>query len=157
MVPVLRRVTAVLSILAISSLSCGGREDEVADTSASIDASAVADTAAVPGEGSELRLMNAGHIFIPYGGISGDSLSMPAGADARATAEAVRERILSGRSSFEEMALQYSGETDAVLPLFTMGALAWPLDSVVAALGPGEVSGVVSTRYGFHILKRLDL
>ncbi|OPL18781.1 MAG: hypothetical protein AVO35_13065 [Candidatus Aegiribacteria sp. MLS_C] len=157
MVPVLRIIPPLLSFLTISSLSCGGREGEVADPSDSSDTPAAADTMTASGEGTELRFMSAGHIFIPSGGMQSDSLAAPAGADARATAEAVRERIVSGRSSFEDMALQYSGETGAVLPLFTMGALAWPLDSAVAALGPEEVSGVVGTRFGFHILKRLDL
>lgn len=71
----------------------------------------------------------------------------------------IQNEILSGQATFEEMAFNYSHCTSAVdsgrLPDFTCGAITEELDSTIFALEPGEISGIIRTRFGYHLVKRL--
>jgi len=71
----------------------------------------------------------------------------------------IQDDILSGQATFEEMAFNYSHCTSATdsgrLPDFTRGAFTEELDSTVFALEPGEISGIIRTRFGYHLVKRL--
>jgi len=86
----------------------------------------------------------------------------PAGAeqreDARARNAAIRARAVAGEG-FADLARHYSehptrqwgGEHD---PL-ARGQLAPPLEEATFSMQPGEISGVIETQAGFHLL-RLD-
>lgn len=58
---------------------------------------------------------------------------------------------------FGALAEQYSEDSTAArggdLGFFSRGAMVEPFDNAVFALQPGEVSGVVETVFGFHIIK----
>ncbi len=80
--------------------------------------------------------------------------------DALQLIRVIQDEILSGQATFEEMAFNYSHCTSAVdsgrLPDFTSGAITEELDSTIFALEPGEISGIIRTRFGYHLVKRLD-
>ena len=75
----------------------------------------------------------------------------------RAIAALLRERVTRGES-FEQLARQYSNDPGTApdggdLGWMNRNELFAPLDSVVFALQPGEVSDVVQSMYGLHVVK----
>jgi peptidyl-prolyl cis-trans isomerase SurA len=80
-------------------------------------------------------------------------------AALRAEAEALLVRIHDGES-FEELAKQYSddpsGEGGGDIGTFSKGDLVPEFEKAVLALKPGELSGVVQTQFGYHIIKLVD-
>ena len=81
-------------------------------------------------------------------------------ADARRKLGELKERLDNKAAKFEELARLFSNDGSAAKG----GDLGWlyPGDSVpefetaVAALAPGEVSGVVETPFGFHLIEVLE-
>jgi len=81
-------------------------------------------------------------------------------ADARRKLGELKERLNNKAAKFEELARLFSNDGSAAKG----GELGWlyPGDSVpefetaVAALAPGEVSGVVETPFGFHLIEVLE-
>lgn len=80
-------------------------------------------------------------------------------ADARKKAEEIYEKVKAGED-FSELAKAYSEGPSAVKG----GAIGWlktgrtvkAFEDAAFALGVGEVSGIVETPYGFHIIKVTD-
>ena len=74
----------------------------------------------------------------------------------RAKADSVLQQLRSG-GNFAALARQYSdgpsAETNGLLGTFQPGELLPGFDEAVAQLRPGEMSGVVRTRVGFHIIR----
>lgn len=76
---------------------------------------------------------------------------------ARQRLELVRQRLLSGSAKFDDMARQYS--QDATAP--QGGDLGWvnpgqtvaPFESAMNALQPGEISPIVTTQFGWHLIQ----
>jgi peptidyl-prolyl cis-trans isomerase SurA len=90
-------------------------------------------------------------------------IAMPAGAPAQQVADAqkkaddVRKQALKGGADFGSLALQYSDD-DSKTKGGELGQFAPDdiNDSILAAiknLKPGDISAVVRTKYGFHIVK----
>jgi peptidyl-prolyl cis-trans isomerase C len=77
-------------------------------------------------------------------------------AAARAKAEAARERALAGED-FAELAKELSegpsGPRGGDLGLFDRSRMVEPFASAAFDLEPGEISPVVRTRFGFHVIK----
>ncbi|MBU0598096.1 peptidylprolyl isomerase [Patescibacteria group bacterium] len=67
---------------------------------------------------------------------------------------------LNGDKTFDEVALEYSEDitasTGGDLGFFRRGDTYPEFESAVIALEPGEVSGIVKSRLGFHIIKLLE-
>jgi hypothetical protein len=75
----------------------------------------------------------------------------------RAALAALRSRIVAG-ASFEELARQYSqdpgsAQTGGDLGFFMRGDMVLPFEEAVLALQPGQVSEVVETPMGLHIIR----
>jgi peptidyl-prolyl cis-trans isomerase SurA len=72
-------------------------------------------------------------------------------------ARQIRDSIVVHGKSFEEMARRHSSSPDArnggELPLMPMSDLVSEYSAAAAALEPGEVSGVVRTSFGYHIIR----
>jgi peptidyl-prolyl cis-trans isomerase C len=75
---------------------------------------------------------------------------------ARAVAQELRTKILQGRD-FDEVATEAAAETgidDGLLEGLTQGESVAAFDKAAFALAaPGDISDVVETRFGFHIIK----
>jgi peptidyl-prolyl cis-trans isomerase D len=83
-------------------------------------------------------------------------------ADVRAKAKAKAEEILAevkkNPAAFPELAKKYSedpgsAERGGDLDFFGRGAMTGPFDEAVFALKPGQLSGVVETDFGYHIIE----
>jgi len=79
-------------------------------------------------------------------------------AEARAEAERVREMVLSGERSFEELAREFSQdpgtrEQGGDLGFFRRGQMVPAFEDVVFSLREGAVSEVVETSFGFHVIR----
>lgn len=103
----------------------------------------------------DLREVRVRHILImPKGTDKKDDL------DARAKAEEVLLKIRNGEK-FEILAKQYSDDQGSAkkggdLGYFTTGNMVPEFDKAAFALKPGEVSDIVKTQYGYHIIKMED-
>lgn len=80
--------------------------------------------------------------------------------EARKRAEMIVRKLKDGES-FENLALAYSDcpsgkRAKGYLGKFNKGRLAFPFEKVAFELKDNEVSGVVETEFGFHIILRLD-
>jgi len=80
-----------------------------------------------------------------------------AGRDsARTVVETLRSRILAGES-FEQLAIAYSMDATAAdggdLGFFTRGRMVPAFEEAAFSLEPGEVSEVVETEFGFHVIR----
>jgi len=89
-------------------------------------------------------------------------VKVPAGAtdeqkeEARKKIDAVLERVRKGED-FAKVARQESDDTSAAeggdLGCFQKGSMVKPFEDAAFALRPGEISPVVETQYGFHVIK----
>ena len=79
---------------------------------------------------------------------------------ARTKAESLRSMIEMGQD-FGELAARNSGDPGSKgnggeLPWMSQGQTVPPFEAAVSALEPGELSDVVETRFGYHIIKLLE-
>ncbi|MFO8184781.1 MAG: peptidylprolyl isomerase [Candidatus Aegiribacteria sp.] len=161
MARLLKSLPAAGACALLMFVSCGGSGAEEQDGTVPAD-SIPADAGPASVHGTELQFMYAAHIFIERDGADADGTA--SGMDdreARMMMESIQDMLASGEADFETLAREYSrcpsSSDGGRLPAFTEGAVAWPLDSAVAELAPGEVSGIVRTRFGYHLVKRLDI
>ena len=87
---------------------------------------------------------------------------MPAAerAQAKARVEALLAELRKNPASFAEVAKKNSGDSASAqrggdLDFFARGAMVKPFDDAAYAMKPGEISNVVQTDFGYHII-RLD-
>jgi parvulin-like peptidyl-prolyl isomerase len=80
--------------------------------------------------------------------------------EARLLAEQIHRRILSG-ASFYAQAIAHSDlfnyESGGVYPIFKPGTHPPELEEIVSGLRAGEVSEIIETKTGFHIVTRLPV
>ena len=81
----------------------------------------------------------------------------PAAKDSmRKRAEALRTQLTA--ANFPEMAKKYSGDNTASkggdLGVFPLGGMVQPFGAALAKLKPGEISPLVETQFGYHIIQR---
>jgi peptidyl-prolyl cis-trans isomerase C len=107
-----------------------------------------------PDKFQQPEAVRASHILIPTGGAD------EAGKKKlRAQAESLLKQIKDG-ADFAQLARQHSKDNSAAqggdLNYFTKGQMVPQFDQVAWALKPGEVSGIVETQFGYHIIKATD-
>ncbi|MDD2807200.1 MAG: peptidylprolyl isomerase [Patescibacteria group bacterium] len=85
-----------------------------------------------------------------------DRLNQP----ARQKAQEVLQKIKVDGESFEKMAQEYSQDVTAVqggdLGYFTKGEMVPEFEQAAFSLGPGQMSDIVKTRFGYHIIKVVE-
>jgi len=79
-------------------------------------------------------------------------------AKAKAKVEEVLKEVNKAPAKFSELAKQYSQDTGSAqtggdLGYFGRGAMVKPFEDTVFKLKDGEISGVVESEFGFHIIK----
>jgi peptidyl-prolyl cis-trans isomerase D len=82
-------------------------------------------------------------------------------AKARTRAEALLQEIRKNRASFAEVARKSSEDPGSArqggdLDWFGLGMMAKPFEQAAFALKKGELSGVVETEFGFHLIEITD-
>ncbi|NQU46125.1 MAG: peptidylprolyl isomerase [Chlorobium sp.] len=81
-------------------------------------------------------------------------------AEARKKIEEIEKKYRTGFLTFDELARRYSADPGSAqlggdLGFVQRGELVKPFEDAAYGLKDGDVSGIVETRYGFHIIQRL--
>ena len=106
----------------------------------------------------QLEVVKANHILISYKGAM-RSIQSRSKKEARKLARKISQ-IAQKMEAFGELAKKYSdvhsGPNGGSLGRFGRGQMVPAFDKAVFALKPGEISGVVETPFGYHVIKRLE-
>jgi peptidyl-prolyl cis-trans isomerase C len=99
--------------------------------------------------------VKASHILIKVDAAATDAQK----AEARKKIDAVQQKLKDG-GDFAELAKEYSegpsNSRGGDLGYFKRGQMVKPFDDAVFAMQPDEVSDIVETRFGYHIIKVYD-
>lgn len=99
--------------------------------------------------------VKARHILIKVGPDADEKQK----AEATETLEEIKKK-LAGGEKFSELAKQYSegpsGDKGGDLGYFSHGQMAKPFEKAAFSLKKGEVSEIVETRFGYHLIKVTD-
>lgn len=164
---VMRPVRFAALLLALSAVSCGG-EPAPTKTSATAAASQApqpsapqtATATAPPSSGSadaEPTRIAAQHVLIGYKGTKVGTATRTK-EEARKLAEEVRKKALAGED-FAKLAQEHSDDPASKERLgsvgtFTRDGMTKPFSDAAFALKVNEISPVVETHFGFHVIKR---
>jgi len=105
--------------------------------------------------------MRASHILVAYKGSRGAAGTVTRTKDqARKRAEEVLKKA-KGRADFAVLARQYSddrgsGPRGGDLGIFARDDMVKPFSDAAFALRRGEVSGIVESDFGFHVIRRAE-
>jgi parvulin-like peptidyl-prolyl isomerase len=101
----------------------------------------------------------ASHILVAFKGARGVATNVTRGKEqARKRAQEALKKAKAG-GDFAALAKQYSddpgsGSHGGDLGAFTRRMMVQPFSEAAFALKPGELSGIVETEFGFHVIKR---
>ena len=104
--------------------------------------------------------VKASHILISTVDDNGKELSEAKKKEAKKKAEEVLKKAKSGEE-FSELAKEYSDDKGSAanggdLGYFTKGQMVQPFEEAAFSLKSGEISGLVESEYGYHIIKVYD-
>jgi hypothetical protein len=105
----------------------------------------------------EVTAVGASHILVSYAGsqVQGIERSQE---EARNLIVELEGRIAAGEIEFAQAAREYSdcpsGADGGALGVFGRGAMVPAFEQAAFSLGVGEVSGVVETQFGYHLILR---
>ena len=104
--------------------------------------------------------VKASHILISTVDDNGNELSEAKKKEAKKKAEEVLKKAKSGEE-FSELAKEYSDDPGSAanggdLGYFTKGQMVQPFEEAAFSLKSGEISGLVESEYGYHIIKVYD-
>jgi parvulin-like peptidyl-prolyl isomerase len=102
--------------------------------------------------------VRASHILVSYKGVPQTSATRSK-AEALKLAQDLLARAKKGEA-FDALAKQYSDCPSAKdggdLGFFRQGQMVPPFDQAAFSLKPGQMSGIVETQFGYHIIKRVQ-
>ena len=149
----------VVSGFCMLMISCGSSEEPQEEITA--DSEDIVLTDSLPGIESDIHqpdFICARHILISWDSTGAGGV-LHSREEAQALAERIQDDILAGDVTFEDMAYLYSECTTAqdsgMLPEFARGAMIEEFENAAFMLEPGEMSGIVETRFGLHLIKRI--
>lgn len=101
---------------------------------------------------------HAAHILIAAGAQASEAEKKA----AREKAESILKEVKQSPEKFAELAKKYSADPGSAanggdLGFFGRGMMVKSFDDAVFGLKPGEISGLVQSEFGFHIIKLLDV
>lgn len=108
-------------------------------------------------EVGEVSSVGASHILISYAGsqVQGVERSQE---EARSLITELEGKIAAGEIEFAQAASEYSdcpsGADGGALGVFGRGAMVPAFEQAAFSLGVGEMSGVVETQFGYHLILR---
>ncbi|GEM_PF-905032 len=111
-----------------------------------------------PGQASDLH---AAHILIAYtGALRAQAVTVRTKEEARQLAETLRTQATDA-AVFSKLAQQHSDDPGSRpkggdLGHFQRESMVKPFADAAFALAPGQVSQVVETQFGFHVIRRID-
>ncbi len=101
--------------------------------------------------------MTASHILIQFQGAPRATTERTK-EEALALAEEVLAKCREEGADFAALATEYSdgpsGPGGGELPPFSRGQMVGPFEDTAFAMQPGDISDVVETTFGYHIIKR---
>ncbi len=161
-----RRTSNITLATAVLGLSCGCADLTAPGLSAGqstpaptqVAVSAAAAPPAAPPAAPQERI-KASHVLIAYKAARRSRASRTK-AEAKKLADAVFKRAKAGED-FAELARKHSDDASAKakggdLGSFHRGKMVKPFADAAFALKPGEVSNVVETEFGFHVIRRTE-
>jgi parvulin-like peptidyl-prolyl isomerase len=169
----MKRSVAVVLVIAISACADltapsgtlpaqeGGTTSDAAANPAALDTAALRPVQpappAQPQPGAERA--RASHILIAYQGATRSSATRSKD-EAKKLAEQLLARVRTGQD-FAKLASDHSDDPTAKarggdLGFFDRTRMVKPFADAAFALKPGEVSAVVETEFGFHVIKRTE-
>lgn len=108
-------------------------------------------------EVQEVTSVGASHILVGYAGSQVQGLSRSR-EEAMELITGIQRRIADGEMTFAQAASEFSdcpsGRDGGALGVFGRGAMVAEFDQAVFALGVNEVSGIVETQFGYHLIHR---
>lgn len=158
---VLCATAAVLALL-LAAAGCGGGEEpeaggEAEQTEAEMAEEQQPQTSQQPER--EPEMIKASHILIAYQGAA-RATATRSQDEARQLAEELSGMIAGDSLTFEQAAIEYSdcpsGAQGGDLGRFGRGSMVPAFEEAAFSLEPGEVSGIVETEFGYHLIKRTE-
>jgi len=169
------RAVALLAIAATATVACGSqfapRTDHdvpaVASQASAASAPPAASTApatsaTLPRRGpGEAKKIVARHVLVQWMGCKrADTNIVRTKEQARSVAQEVLRRLKAGED-FAKIVIDFSDEPNAgqrggSLPPFGRGAMDKAFEDAAFSLMPGELSGIVESEFGFHVIQRLE-
>ncbi|MBD3370820.1 peptidylprolyl isomerase [Candidatus Fermentibacteria bacterium] len=142
-------------LIAFIALSCGGDEpaEEPAQTveTTPTGETTQSTTSDVP------ATVTASHILVAYDGAE-RSTATRSRSEASELLQRIEASIRNDSLTFEEAAIQYSdcpsGASGGNLGSFGRGAMVPEFEDAAFALEPGDMSSIIETPFGFHLIKR---
>jgi len=154
--------TAAIMALLLAAAGCGGGEEpeaggEAEQTEAETTEQEQTDTSQQPEQ--EPEMIKASHILIAYQGAA-RATATRSQDEARQLAEDLSGMISGDSLTFEQAAIEYSdcpsGAQGGDLGSFGRGSMVPAFEEAAFSLEPGEVSGIVETEFGYHLIKRTE-
>jgi len=156
-----RATTTAASAVSLTSAWAGPRETAPSSPQTAprpVPATASATAPTRPDRAARGETIRASHILVQYDGASSSNATRSKD-EARARAEEVLRSLQAG-ASFEHLAAVYGDDATRTrggnLGEFGRGKFPAEFTRAAFALRPGEHSGIVETRYGFHIVLRTE-
>jgi hypothetical protein len=150
-------ISALLSAGILMCAACGGGEP-AEDTSGTGDTDVTPDTTATV-EVPPVDMVTASHILVSWDGCGLEGITRTQ-EEAQTLIEDIDTRIQADEITFADAAIEYSdcpsGVSGGDLGTFGRGAMVPPFDEAVFALSPDEMSGVVETQFGYHLIQRTE-
>ncbi len=160
------------AILGVGAPEVGGPVTGSANTSAPSGATQTAESAPSPSTGSSApksasakadrsAKITARHVLVQWMGCDHAAASVVRTRDqAHLVIEEVLRRAKAGED-FARLAVEFSDEPNAgarggSLGRFGHGQMVRAFEDAAFALAPGEISGIVETAFGFHVIQRLE-
>jgi peptidyl-prolyl cis-trans isomerase NIMA-interacting 1 len=115
----------------------------------------------VAADGTTRDQIGASHILVAYQGATRSKPTVTRTKDdARKLAQSLAERARQPGTDFAQLAREASdgptGIEGGALPKFGRQQMVKPFSDAAFALQPGQISDVVETNFGFHIIKRTE-